>query len=331
MCERELETEQNCNILTPTLLAITAFLSHSPGLLNWGPGGPLCWVLVFSTASYLQLIWSPTAQMGVPRAPSAGCCFLYSIIFWSPTRLISNCNSSIEGLRAHSAGCWHSLPHLVSNWSDLQTSLSYMIVQCPPSSCGRHNFALIQPVHGQGYNPDRLDAPVIYTGAFPILTARSGCRSICNITTLQQPSTNKAENTEFEAKKTVLWRSFFFYWNKVYSKPATVWYPTKGRQVLKWIKMCILKGYIDMNFLCVFVLKCFTSSMHVYYFLCSEKFCIEKSIWICQSLNFMEWKLLVPFWLKSVFLWLVSYSLFILCQGKMYIMSIQIYAVHNQQ
>ena len=80
----ELETEQNCNILTPTLMTITAFLSHSPGLLNRGPGGPaslghgshssifspsdlnsncsiggpegpLCWVLVLSTASYLQL------------------------------------------------------------------------------------------------------------------------------------------------------------------------------------------------------------------------------------------------------------------------------------
>ena len=36
----ELETEQNCNILTPTLMAITAFLSRSPGLLNRGPGGP---------------------------------------------------------------------------------------------------------------------------------------------------------------------------------------------------------------------------------------------------------------------------------------------------
>ena len=85
MRERELETEQNCNILTPTLIAITAFLFRSPGLLNRGPGGsaslghgphssifsptataqsepegPLCWVLVFSTASYLQLIWSPT-------------------------------------------------------------------------------------------------------------------------------------------------------------------------------------------------------------------------------------------------------------------------------
>ena len=33
----ELETEQNCNILTPTLMAITAFLSRSHGLLNRGP------------------------------------------------------------------------------------------------------------------------------------------------------------------------------------------------------------------------------------------------------------------------------------------------------
>ena len=36
----ELGTEQNCNILTPTLIAITAFLSCSPGLLNYGLGAP---------------------------------------------------------------------------------------------------------------------------------------------------------------------------------------------------------------------------------------------------------------------------------------------------
>ena len=36
----EWETEQNCNILTPTFMAITAFLSRSPGLLNRGPGDP---------------------------------------------------------------------------------------------------------------------------------------------------------------------------------------------------------------------------------------------------------------------------------------------------
>ena len=48
VCERELETEQNCNILTPLLLAITAFLSRSPG-----PSSLLG--AVFSTASFLQL------------------------------------------------------------------------------------------------------------------------------------------------------------------------------------------------------------------------------------------------------------------------------------
>ena len=155
VCERELETEQNCNILTPTLLAITAFLFRSPGLLNRGPG-------------------------------------------------------------AHSAGCWLSLPHLVSNWSGLQlttqsgawgptllgagflysiftptgpyskltdflSSPSYIIVQRPLLLVGV-TIALIQPIHGQGYNSDipRPDAPVIYIGAFPILTARPGRRSIYN-------------------------------------------------------------------------------------------------------------------------------------------------------
>ena len=35
----ELETEQNCKILTPsTLLATAAFLSRSPGLFNREPG-----------------------------------------------------------------------------------------------------------------------------------------------------------------------------------------------------------------------------------------------------------------------------------------------------
>ena len=81
VCERELEAEQNCNILTPTLMAITAFLSRSPELLNQGIGAQLsveswaptwtltssselqllnrvswgCRVLVLSTASYFQL------------------------------------------------------------------------------------------------------------------------------------------------------------------------------------------------------------------------------------------------------------------------------------
>ena len=58
-CARgELETEQNCNILTPTLIAITAFLSRSPGLLNRGLGAQPLWDMFLIPASYLQLIWN---------------------------------------------------------------------------------------------------------------------------------------------------------------------------------------------------------------------------------------------------------------------------------
>ena len=46
--------------------------------------------------------------------------------------------------------CWFSLPHLISNSSDLQTVLiscapSYMIVRNPPSSCGRHRSHSFNP------------------------------------------------------------------------------------------------------------------------------------------------------------------------------------------
>ena len=108
----------NCNILTPTLMAITAFLSRSPGLLNRGPGAP--------------------ASLGhVP----------HSSIF-SPTGLISNC--SIGGPRALSTGYWLSLPHLLSNW------LNFLWTNLYNSSTSTFylwasQIALIQPVHGQGY------------------------------------------------------------------------------------------------------------------------------------------------------------------------------------
>ena len=63
MCERELETEQNCNILTSPLYWPSVFLSCSPGLLNLRPGGPtLSWVLFslqyhFSISSDPQTHW----------------------------------------------------------------------------------------------------------------------------------------------------------------------------------------------------------------------------------------------------------------------------------
>ena len=61
VCERVLE-KQNCNILTLTLLAITAFLSRFPGLLNRRPGGPLCWLYLLhlvTNGSGLQTAWLP--------------------------------------------------------------------------------------------------------------------------------------------------------------------------------------------------------------------------------------------------------------------------------
>ena len=61
-------TEQNCNILTPTLMAITAFLSHSPGLLNSGTCSSFQHLL--SSWSKLQMVWT-------------SCCRGY-IIIWRP-------------------------------------------------------------------------------------------------------------------------------------------------------------------------------------------------------------------------------------------------------
>ena len=53
----ELETEQTATYWTPVPLSLAELLSRSDGLLNRGSWGPiaLCWVLVLSTASYLQL------------------------------------------------------------------------------------------------------------------------------------------------------------------------------------------------------------------------------------------------------------------------------------
>ena len=109
MWERELETEQNCNILTsqaPPDIAVCR--SRSPGLLNQGPGGPASLGHVLIPASSHQLV---SKLSGVPRVPSA---------VW-----------------------WLSLPHLVSNSSVLQltdvlSSPSYMIVQSLTQSLEWH-------------------------------------------------------------------------------------------------------------------------------------------------------------------------------------------------
>ena len=97
MCERELETEQNCNILTPHSIGLNRVsfpFSGADQLGAWGPSLSGCWFSLrhlISNSSDPQLIWSPTD-------------------------LLPNCNCS----RAHSAGCWLSLLHLGSNSFDHQ-------------------------------------------------------------------------------------------------------------------------------------------------------------------------------------------------------------------
>ena len=160
VCERELETEQNCNILTPTLLAITAFLLRSPGLLNWKPGGQasLGHVLIPASSpkwSVHQLVWSPTAtaQSGAWGPTLLGAGFLYRIL--SPT-------------------------DLVSKLTDFLSSPSYMIVPRQPSF-RRHNRTHSARPRSRLYSDiPWADAPIIYISAFPILIAWPGRRSIYN-------------------------------------------------------------------------------------------------------------------------------------------------------
>ena len=90
------------------------------------------------------------------------------------------------GSGAHlSTESWLSLPHLVINGSGLQTNWLPVFTDLynsstPPFSWGRHNCTHSTHPRSRLYYPDRSDAPVIYKGAFPILTARSGRRSIYN-------------------------------------------------------------------------------------------------------------------------------------------------------
>ena len=89
-----LETEQNCNILTPTLMAITAFLARFSGLLNRGPGGPASAGTWFSFQYLLPnwlelpvhrvilLFYAHSIQtvdsQGYPLTSSTGCtCYLH--------------------------------------------------------------------------------------------------------------------------------------------------------------------------------------------------------------------------------------------------------------
>ena len=102
----------------------------------WGPS------LSGTCSSIQHLLSNCNFSIRGLRAQSAGCRL-------SLLHLVSNCNCSIEGLRAHSAGCWLSPPHLISNW------LNFLCTELYNSSTSTFlwasQIALTQPVHGQGY------------------------------------------------------------------------------------------------------------------------------------------------------------------------------------
>ena len=99
VCERELETEQNCNILTPTLMAITMFLSRSPGLLNRGPGGPASLGHVPHSSIFSPTDWTSCAlSFIIVRQPPSSCGHhkshsfnpsMVKVIFWYPSTVFT--------------------------------------------------------------------------------------------------------------------------------------------------------------------------------------------------------------------------------------------------
>ena len=102
VCDRELETEQNCNILTPTLMAISVSFPFSWAAQSgaWGPSLSGCYfslphLISNSSDPHTDLTPTVTAPSGALRTPSSGCCFLYSII--TPTLLIPKHNRGSRG------------------------------------------------------------------------------------------------------------------------------------------------------------------------------------------------------------------------------------------
>ena len=124
-------------------MAITVFLSCSPGLLNRGSGGSLSG----TCSSFQRLLSNCNCSIGGLSAPLLGAGFLYHIL--SSTDLNFNCSTG--GPEGPSAGCWFSLPHLISNSLTSCLHPCYIIVQRPPSYYGHHKSHSIQLVHGREY------------------------------------------------------------------------------------------------------------------------------------------------------------------------------------
>ena len=122
MCERELETEQNCNILTPTLMAVGVVsfsFSRAAQLEAEGPSSLL-------DDGFLYCILSPTGlqnSIGGPQGP-------FGRVWLSLPHFLSDVSDPqlIRAPRAPSAGL--SLSHLISNFSTPTQS------RAPSAWCG---------------------------------------------------------------------------------------------------------------------------------------------------------------------------------------------------
>ena len=86
-CERELETEQNLNILIPTLMAVSGVSFSFSRCSTGGPAAQLSAGWRLSLLHLINIFSGPQTPSGFLRAPSAGCGFLYHISSITPSDL----------------------------------------------------------------------------------------------------------------------------------------------------------------------------------------------------------------------------------------------------
>ena len=104
-CEREPETEQNWNILTPTLIAVNV-VSFSFSWCSTGGHGVHsagCWLSLLHLISNLS---GPQIPSGFPRAPSAGCGFPYHISSPSDSNSTATGTGTATGTRTQLEFNW---------------------------------------------------------------------------------------------------------------------------------------------------------------------------------------------------------------------------------
>ena len=90
-------------LLWPSMLC----LSRSPGLLNWRPRGPLCWVMAFFTASYQQFISNSSGPQW-PFRP--GVAFPTTSYLLTPSPTLTGTH---QGPQGPFGLMWLYLPHLI--------------------------------------------------------------------------------------------------------------------------------------------------------------------------------------------------------------------------